>query len=139
MTVQAFKEYLTITQMTFSYKAVLVLALLDAIDPHGKASHAMLIRSFHSFYLDRQHRGLPTEKARERNPTPLLNPYETTDAQIWQILARYPLELMDEFITVDDAYVWIKTALWAQMTAADLIELKEIALRRIEAYYQDVE
>jgi hypothetical protein len=139
MTIHAFKDYLASTQMTFSYKAVMVLVLLDAIDQHGKASHALLIRSFHAFYLERQYRGLPTEKERERNPTPLLNPHEVSDTQIWQILVRYPLELMDEFIALDDDYVRIKPALWSQMTAADLIELKEIALRRIEAYYEDVE
>jgi hypothetical protein len=136
---EAFKDYLSTTQMTFSYKAVMVLALLDAIDQHGKASHAMLIRGFHAFYLDRQHRGLPTEKVRERYPSPLINPDEVSDAQIWQILARYPLELMDEFIAGDDNYVRIKPTLWSQMTAADLVELKEIAQRRIEAYYEDVE
>lgn len=139
MTIHAFKDYLATTHMTFSYKAVMVLTLLDAIDQHGKASHAMLIRSFHAFYLERQRRRLPTEKERERNPSPLLNPDEVSDAQIWQILARYPLELMDEFISVDDDYVRIKSALWSQMTAADLVELKEIAQRRIEAYYEDIE
>lgn len=139
MAVSDFKDYLASTQMTFSYKAVMVLALLDTIDQRGKASRALLIRGFHAFYLDRQHRGLPTEKERERNPSPLLNPDEVSDAQIWQILARYPLELMDEFISVDDDYVRIKPALWSQMTAANLVELKEIAQRRIEAYYDDVE
>lgn len=138
MTIHAFKDYLSTTQMTFSYKAVMVLALLDAIDQHGKADHAMLIRGFHAFYLERQRKGLPAEKERERNPSPLLNPDEASDAQIWQILARYPLELMDEFISVDDYYVRIKSALWSQMTASDLVELKEIAQRRIEAYYEDI-
>lgn len=139
MTIHALKDYLAITQMTFSYKAVMVLALLDAIDQHGKASHAMLIRGFHAFYLERQRRGLPAEKERERNPSPLLNPDEVSDAQIWQILARYPLELMDEFIALDDDYVRIKPALWSQMTASDLVELKEIAQRRIETYYEVIE
>jgi hypothetical protein len=48
-------------------------------------------------------------------------------------------ELMDEFISVDDDYVLIKSALWSQMTAADLVELKEIARQRLEAYYEDIE
>ena len=139
MAVQAFKDYLSTTQMTFSYKAVMVLALLDAIDQDGKASHALLMSSFHAFYLDRQRRGLPAEKERDRNPSPLINPDEVSEAQIWQILARYPLELMDEFISVDDDYVRIKSALWSQMTAADLVEMKQIALRRVEAYYEGIE
>ena len=52
---------------------------------------------------------------------------------------RYPLPLMDEFITVDDDSVRIKSLIWAQMSAADLVELREIAQKRIEAYYEGVE
>ncbi len=137
-TIDALKEYLTTTHMTFSYKAVMVLALLNAIDHHGKSSRATLIRNVHAFYLDRQRRGLPAEKDRER-PSPLIRPDEVTDEQIWQILTRYPLDLMDAFIAVEDDDVRIKSALWSQMSAADLIELKEIALRRIEIYYEDAE
>lgn len=139
MSIVAFKDYIASTSMTFSYKAVMVLALLDAVDQHGKASQSALIAGFHAFYLDRQRRNLPTEKERDRNPSPLLNPDEVSDAQLWQILARYPLPLMDEFITVDDDSVRIKSSIWAQMSAADLVELREIAQQRIEAYYEGVE
>lgn len=139
MSVSDLKDYLASTSMTFSYKAVMVLALLDAVDQHGKASQSALIARFHAFYLERQRRGLPTEKTRDRNPSPLLKPNEASNAQIWQILVRYPLPLMDEFITVDDDSVRIKPAIWAQMSAADLVELREIAQRRIVAYYEDVE
>jgi hypothetical protein len=139
MTISEFKDYLASTPVTFSYKAVMVLALLDAVDQHGKASESALIARFHAFYLDRQRRNLPTEKERDRNPSPLLNPDEVSDAQIWQILARYPLPLMDEFITMDDDSVWIKPTIWAQMSAADLVDLREIAQQRIESYYEGVE
>lgn len=139
MTVSAFKEHLSSTSMTFAYKAVMVLALLDAIDQHGKASQSALIARFHTFYLERQQRGLPTEKKRDRNPSPLLNPVDVTDTQIWQILARYPLPLMDEFIIVDDDTIQIKPAIWKEMSAADFVELREIAQRRIETYYQDLD
>ena len=139
MTISEFKDYLSSTTMTFSYKAMMVLALLNGVDQNGKASQSTLIAGFHAFYLDRQSRNLPTEKERDRNPSPLLNPDEVSDAQIWQILARYPLPLMDEFITVDDDSVRIKSSIWAQMSAADLVELREIAQQRIEAYYEGVE
>jgi hypothetical protein len=139
MNVYALKDYVSNTSMTFSYKAVMLLALLDAIDQDGKASHSALIRGFHNFYLQRQRQGLPTERARERNPTPLLNPAQVSDTQIWQILSRYPLELMGEFITVDNDYVRINPALWSQMTAADFIELRELLLQRIERYYEEIE
>ena len=139
MSVSDFKDYIASTQMTFSYKAVMVLALLDVVDQHGKASHSALIARFHAFYLERQRLGLPTEKKRDRNPSPLLKPDEVSDAQIWQILARYPLPLMDDFITVDDDSVRIKSSIWAQMSAADLVELREITQQRIEAYYEGIE
>ena len=49
MTVSDLKDYLASTQMTFSYKAVMVLALLDEVDQHGKASQSALIAGFHAF------------------------------------------------------------------------------------------
>lgn len=137
-TLQAFKDYLTSTHMTFSYKAVTVLVLLDGVDTHGRISRENLIRRFHAFYLQRQQQGLTSEKERERHPSPLLKPAEVNEAQVWQILARYPLPLMEDFILLTDDVVQIKPSLWEQMRASDMVELKEIALQRIEAYYEEV-
>jgi hypothetical protein len=139
VTIADFKDYLANTHMTFSYKAVMVLALLDTVDQHGKTSLAILVHAFHGFYLNRQRLGLPTEKERSRHPSPLCKADEVSDAQIRQILARHPLPLLSDFIAADDDYVWIKPVLWSQMTASDLVELKEIALQRIKAYYEGVE
>ena len=113
-----------------------MLALLNAVDAHGRVSRADLIAHFHDFYLERQRLGLPPEKARQPRPSPLLNPHEVSDAQIWQVLARYPLALMDDFIGSDDEAVFIKPSLWSQMRAADLAELREVAQQRVAAYYE---
>lgn len=139
MTVEVFKDYLSTTKLTFSYKAVLVLALVDVVDHVGKASTSQLIGAFHRFYLERQRQGLPAEKERERHPSPLIKPDEVTDDQIWQILARYPLQLMEEYISVDGDIVRFKHNLWSQLSASDLVALKEIAQQRLEAYYEGVE
>jgi len=137
MLIESFKDYLRTTHMTFSYKAVMVLALVETADRQGKAPHSAIMSRFHAFYLDRQRHGLPGEKTRDRHPSPLTQPDEVSDAQIWQILSRYPLPLMDDFITVDSDFVRIKPALWVQMSAADLVEIREIALLRLEAYYEE--
>jgi len=139
MAIEAFKEYLSTTRLTFSYKAVLVLMLLDIVDRDGKTSTSQLIAAVHRFYLERQQQGLPAEKTRERYPSPLVNPDEVSDAQIWQILTRYPLELMEDYIVVDDDAVRIKHAVWSRLSASDLVELKEIARQRLDTYYEDVE
>ena len=86
MTVESFKEYLSTTKLTFSYKAVLILALLDVVNRDGKATTSQLISAFHRFYLERQRKGLLAEKGRERHPSPLIKPDEVSDTQIWQIL-----------------------------------------------------
>lgn len=139
MTIEAFKEYLSTTKLTFSYKAVLVLALLDVIGRDGKASTSQLIGAFHQFYLERQRKNLAAEKERERHPSPLIKPDEVTDEQIWQILARYPLELMEDYISVDGDIVRFKHNLWSQLSASDLVALKEIAQQRLKVYYEDIE
>lgn len=139
MIVEAFKDYLSTTKLTFSYKAVLVLALLDVIDRDGKATTLQLIGAFHHFYLERQRQGLPTEKERERHPSPLIKPDEVSDAQIWQILVRYPLELMGDYISADGDIVQFRHNLWSQLSASDLVAIKEIAQQRLEVYYEDIE
>lgn len=139
MSASEFKSYVSITKLTFSYKPVLVLVLVDNLNPKGEISRTNLITAFRDFYVNRRKDSKPVERKNAMPPSPLLNPDEVSDAQIWQILARYPLPLMDEFITVDNDIVRIKTSIWAQMSAADLVELREIAQKRIEAYYEGVE
>jgi hypothetical protein len=107
-TFTAFKKYLQNMQMTFSYKAVMIQALLDSIDQQGKVTRTTLIEAFRAFYLNRHRHGLMIEKYRERNPSPMLRPHEVSDAQIWQILARYPLPLMGEFLVVTEDSIQIK-------------------------------
>jgi hypothetical protein len=50
-TFTAFKKYLQNMQMTFSYKAVMIQALLDSIDQQGKVTRTTLIEAFRAFYL----------------------------------------------------------------------------------------
>jgi hypothetical protein len=138
MSFEAFKNYLSGTQMTFSYKPVLVAALLDVVDRDGKTTSSRLIDSFREFYLDRLRRGLPTEKERGVSPSPMLKPDEISDEQIWNILVRYPLELMKEFIQFDNEIVRIQPIIWKQLTSDDLIQLKQITQQRIEKYYKGI-
>jgi hypothetical protein len=93
MAVEAFKDYLSTTKLTFSYKAVLILALLDIVDRDGKTTTSQLIGAFHQFYLERQRQGLPAEKERERHPSPLIKPDELSDAQIWRIMLQIQLSV----------------------------------------------
>ncbi len=138
MAAEVFKDYLSTTKLTFSYKIVTIWALLDIVDRDGKTNATHLIKAFHRFYLERQQQGLPAEKERERHPSPLIKPDEVTEAQIWHILTRYPLKLMEEFILVDGDIVRFRHNLWKQLSAADLVEIKEIAQRRLDAYYESM-
>jgi hypothetical protein len=46
---------------------------------------------------------------------------------------------MEEYISVDGEVVRLKHNLWSQLSASDLVALKEIAQQRLEAYYEDIE
>lgn len=139
MPVEAFKKDLAKTKLTFSYKAVLILALLEVVDHYGKTNKAQLIAAFHRFYLARQQQGLVPEKTRSRYPSPLRKPDELNDTQVWQILVRYPLNILDAYITFDDDTIQFKHAIWSELRARDFIELKEIAQKRLDDYYADSE
>ena len=56
MTIETLKDYLSTTGMTFSYEAVLILALIDVIDHEGKTGAEQLVTEFHRFYLERKQR-----------------------------------------------------------------------------------
>jgi hypothetical protein len=52
--------------MSASYKPVMLLAILDSVDSHGRASLAEIVRKFRQFYEDRKAAGLVVEKATAR-------------------------------------------------------------------------
>lgn len=135
--VATFKEYLETTKLTFSYKMVLALVLLENVDAQGRVHRDTVIGAFRQFYVERQQRGLITEKERERHPSPMQTPQQASDGQVWQVLARYPLPLMEDFIVFEEAsgIIQLKPQLWDTMRAADLITLKAIARQRLDAYY----
>jgi hypothetical protein len=132
-----FKRHIIGMKLTFSYKPVLVKVMLDNVDSAGQLSKDELTHAFRQFYIERSQVGLKSEKSRDRNPSPLLDPEETTNDQIWQILVRYPLPLLDEFIKSDNELVGFNAELWSRMSAADLAELRALVAARIEAYYED--
>lgn len=111
------------------------MALIDSIDNKGVANRDAVIANFCGFYVERIKLGLEAEKPRERNPSPLLKPDETSDEQIWNIIARYPLPLMEDYVSHENDTIRIRPTIWSQMSASDLVEIREIAQQRLEVYY----
>jgi hypothetical protein len=132
------RAYITDTKLTFSYKMVVILVLLQNADKDGKTSKSTLIREFRQFYKYRQEHGLVVEKEREINPTPLLHPDDVTDSAIWDILRRYPLELMSGYLSIGVDAVQFKPIVWKQLSDTDVLELKNLCLDRLETYYADI-
>ena len=56
---ELFLEFVARMDMSSSYKPVLLLAILDKVDDHGRASINEVVLAFHSFYLGRLEQGLP--------------------------------------------------------------------------------
>jgi hypothetical protein len=132
-----FKAYIAETKMTFSYKPVLTKTLLDHVDTSGGISRAALIRHFRQFYINRQQNGLAPEKSRSRYPSPMLTPEVASDDTVWQIIARYPLPLMSDYLDIDDEHIAIKPEIWNGLSAAELVNLRQLAQQRVERYYAD--
>ena len=63
---ELFLEFVARMDMSSSYKPVLLLAILDKVDDHGRASTSEVVSAFHSFYLGRMQQGLPIERATMR-------------------------------------------------------------------------
>lgn len=135
--VHDFKQYLETTKLTFSYKLVLVHVLLSSVDEHGHMRQGDLISAFRAFYIERERAGLPTERERERHPSPMQTPHEASDETVWQILARHPLPLMERFVFADAGagVVGFKPRLWDAMHARDVAVLRAIVQKRLADYY----
>jgi len=84
-----FADYCRKMKMTYSYKPVLILALLHAGDDNGCITMSKAVVYFRSFYADRRSRGLPVEL----KPCIYLHD-DTTDRQIMENLIANPVKAL---------------------------------------------
>jgi superfamily II DNA or RNA helicase len=122
--------------MSASYKPVMVLAMLDCVDAHGRASLADVVGKFRQFYEQRNEAHLVVEKPNARMAR--LEGLQDNDVQ--RIMLDMPFEKFERrrYLQYDRdlAFVRFEPGLWRQLKADDLTKLRAICRESVKKYYE---
>jgi hypothetical protein len=122
--------------MTMSYKPVMLLALLEAIDAEGRAKLGEVVDGFQQFYQGRRAAGQVVERPGARQ-----KPVDQLDeGEARQLMIGKPFETFERrrFLRYDRdlAYVRFDPRLWRQLRPEDMEQIRAECRRSIETYYE---
>lgn len=124
-------------RMSYSYKAVLLLALLENVESDGKMPISRAVPFFRKFYRSRIEKGLPAELK-----SSIYSDLNVDDARILANITRNPLNalLLSNYFEYDsDAQRFgFKADVWAELTATGRKRMENAATARLARYYQDL-
>jgi hypothetical protein len=122
--------------MSASYKPVMLLAILDCMDSHGRASLVNVVEKFRQFYHQRREAGLIVEKATAR----MAGVDDLDDGEVQRVLLDMPFEKFERrrYLRYDRdlAFVRFEPSLWRQFKPDDLAKLRAICEESIKKYYE---
>jgi superfamily II DNA or RNA helicase len=136
---ELFAGFVAEMDMASSYKPVMLLALLDNVDAHGKARLSDVVRSFRHFYELRKEAGQVVERATAR----MSRIDSLDDATVQRIMLEMPFEKFErrKYLKYDRdlAYVRFDVSLWRQLTSDDIARIRAICEQSIAAYYERID
>lgn len=122
--------------MSASYKPVMLLAILDCVDSHGKANLADVVGSFRRFYEQRKADGLTVERATAR----MANVESLDDSAVQRVMLEMPFEKFErrKYLQYarDLAFIRFEPSLWRQLKPADLSKVRDICNESLNKYYE---
>lgn len=131
-----FLGYCKTMKMTYSYKPVLILALLHSGDKNGRISIEKAATFFREYYSARKTQGLPIEKKRC-----IYLRDDVTDNQIAANLIANPVKALVEsryFFYDELSQVFsISPEIWEMMDSSSKSTITEICQQRLKDYYED--
>jgi superfamily II DNA or RNA helicase len=130
-----FTAFVAEMDMSSSYKPVMLLALLDKTDAHGKAKLADVVQAFRQFYEARQQAGQAVERSSAR-----MSRVETLDdAAVQRVMLEMPFEKFErrKYLRYDRdlAYIRFDPALWRRLTTEDRVGMRTTCEKAIAAYF----
>lgn len=130
-----FRKYVSSSQLQFSYKLVLLKAMLQAVNADGMADIAVLEQFFRNYYLRRMESGLRPDAEgavvsdinsltiRALQQHILRNPFAAYEGAGWMFQSGDRIGFTPE--------------LWAAMTPVVRKELEQLVDERLEAYFKE--
>lgn len=129
-------EYCRTMRMSYSYKPLLILALLRADNKDGAVSIRDAAEYFHNFYRDRKIKGLQPEKKKCI--------YLRDDVTIDQILANLIANPVKALVTSgyffynkEEQLFSVSPDIWNAMKQGQKTALKQICTQKLKEYYSD--
>jgi hypothetical protein len=135
-----FLAYVKQMDLKQSYKPVMLQALLDRADEHGKARLDEVVRAFAGFYLDRAEKGQTVERGSAR----MSRVRQLSEEEIRVVMLRMPFEKFERrhFLLHDRqdlAFIRFNRALWRQLTSDDLALVRQACDEGIARYYAQLQ
>lgn len=124
--------------MSYSYKPVLMLAVLACADCKGRMKLSDLVQFFRNFYADRLSRGLVVKK-----PNSLYCREDVTDKEIERNILAKPFKHFEDMQmmrhTKTLGIVEVDNSLWKWLTEEERMEIRGICEEKLEGYYRRLE
>ena len=134
-----FLDFVKRMDQTYSYKPVMLRALLDNVDQQGKAELAEVVRAFQGFYLCRAESGLIVERESAR----MSRVRHLSQDEVRVVMLQMPFEKFErrQFLRHDRqnlAFIRFAPTLWRQLTAEDLAAVRTSTVDAIARYYEQL-
>jgi len=131
-----FLEYCRTMKMSYSYKPVLILALLHAGDKNGVLTVNKAAQYFRTFYNERRSKGLQAEKKKC-----IYQKVDITDQQIEENIISNPVKVLVEsgffFYNEKDEVFSIAPDIWSVLDKKHKAMLTRICNQKLEEYFKD--
>ncbi|MBQ9039380.1 MAG: DEAD/DEAH box helicase [Clostridia bacterium] len=124
--------------MSYSYKPVLMLAVLACADGKGRMKLIDLVQFFRRFYADRRSRNLIVEK-----PNSLYCREDVADKEIERNILANPFKRFEDMQmmrhTKTLGIVEVDNSVWKRLTEEEKTEIRGICEEKLEGYYRRLE
>lgn len=133
--IAALKSYLQYMKMSYSYKPILVMALMQSGKP-GVVSIEKATRFFRKYYADRREQGLTPEKRRC-----IYLREDVTDKQIAANLVSNPVKALCEsgffFFNEKEQIFSLSPEIWPFLDKGNKATITKICKQRLKEYYSE--
>lgn len=132
---EKFIEFVEKMDMSYSYKPVLLMGMLEETDEKGKVLIEDLIDYFTDFYEGRKKKGLKVEKERS-----LFNKESYTRAEVKRNIFSNPFKRFEDMRFMkkskDIEYVEFNQHVWKKLSVEEKHWIVEICEKKLEEYYK---
>ena len=133
-----FMDMIRRMDMSYSYKPVLLKAILQYADAKGRVSLDNIVAYFRKFYDDRRTRGLPAEKSNS-----IYNDPQVTDKKILQNILQNPFKRFEDMSMMHHTktlgIIQVDESVWKALTEEDRAEILAECDKDLDEYFKRIE